>query len=70
MMSVLHQGPLGDLVLEEEEGSNTDGLRDPLDKKKKKKKNQNKETNSSRSRECVAVREPGGRHRSQRNLWI
>jgi len=50
-------GTLGAPVLEEEEeGSNTHGLRDPLDRKRQK-----KETSSSRSRECVTVQEPRGR---------
>ena len=48
-------GTSGAHVLEEE-GGNTHGLRDPLDIKRQK-----KETGSSRSQECVVVREPRGR---------
>ena len=51
----LASGTLGAHVLEEE-GSNTHGLRDPLDIKRQK-----KETGSSGSQECVVIREPGGR---------
>ena len=46
-------GTLGALILEEEEGSNTHGLRNPLDRKRQK-----KETSLSKSRECVAIQEP------------
>ena len=49
-------GTSGAHVLEEEEGGNTHGLRDPLDRKRQK-----KETSSLGSQECVVVREPGGR---------
>ena len=43
-------GTLGAPVLEEEEGSNTHGLRDPWDRKRQK-----KQISSSRSRECVVI---------------
>ena len=49
-------GTLGALVLEEEEGGGTCDLRDLL-----KIKRQKREPGTSGSRECVVVREPGGR---------
>ena len=49
-------GTPGVPVLEEEEGGGTCDLRDLL-----KKKRQKREPNTSGSRECVVVREPGGR---------
>ena len=49
-------GTPGAPVLEEEEGGGTCDLRDLL-----KRKRQKKEPNTSGSRECVVIREPGGR---------
>ena len=49
-------GTPGAPVLEEEEGGGTCDLRDLLKRKRKK-----REPNTSGSRECVVIREPGGR---------
>ena len=49
-------GTLGAFVLEEEEGGGTCDLRDLLKRKRQKRK-----PSTSGSRECVVVREPGGR---------
>nr|POE65474.1 hypothetical protein CFP56_61307 [Quercus suber] len=49
-------GTPGTPILEKEEGGGTRDLRDLL-----KRKRQKKEPSTSGSRECVVVREPGGR---------
>ena len=49
-------GTLGAPVLEEEGGRGTRDLRNLLERKRQK-----REPSSSGSRECVVVREPGGR---------